>query len=76
MSYAIRLTDLAKKSGADAVKFQSYTGEKLVNRKISPDSYAHFNKLKLDNEQFIELTNYCKKIGIEFMTSIWDIDFL
>ncbi len=76
LSYAIKLTKLAKESGADAVKFQSYTAGKLVNKKISPDRYHHFNKLKLENEQFIELANYCKKIDIEFMTSIWDVDSL
>jgi len=74
LEYAIRLTKLAKENGADAVKFQTYSGDGLVNKNISPERYNHFNKMMLSNEDFFTLAKYCKSINVEFMTSIWDYD--
>ena len=43
--YAKKLTILAAQSGADAVKFQVYTGDSLVNPKYDPDRNKHFKKI-------------------------------
>ena len=41
---AKKLIDVASDAGADAVKFQFYTGDSLVSKKESPDRNAHFKK--------------------------------
>jgi len=72
--YAKKLTILAAQSGADAVKFQVYTGDSLVNPKYDPDRNKHFKKFELSTEQYIELALLCKELDITFMASIWDLD--
>lgn len=74
LDYAMRLTKLAKDNGADAVKFQTYSGDGLVNKYLSPERYNHFNNMMLSHEEFFKLAKYCKSINVEFMTSIWDYD--
>ena len=46
-SYAKKLTNEAIKSGADVIKFQLYTGDGIVNKKISPDRNSHFKNLMI-----------------------------
>ena len=72
--YAKELTHLAAESGADAIKFQIYTGDSLVNSKYDPNRNKHFKKFELSKSQYIELAELCEKIGITFMASVWDID--
>ena len=72
--YAKKLTSFAAESGADAVKFQIYTGDSLVNPKYDPDRNKHFKKFELTQEQYIELAQLCNELDITFMASVWDID--
>lgn len=72
--YAKYLTKLAAQSGADAVKFQIYTGGTLVNKKYDPKRYKHFKKFQLKKHEYIELAILCKKLGTNFMASVWDLD--
>ncbi len=70
---AIKLVNEAKKSGADAVKFQTYITEKLSTKKTSKTKYqikftgrkdSHFEmlkKLELNFEEFDKLKKYCEK---------------
>jgi N-acetylneuraminate synthase len=85
MELAKRLVDEAKEGGADAVKFQSYKAETLAS-KDSPSywdtseepttsQYELFKKhdsFWIDEMQ--ELKNYCDKVGIEFMSTPFDIE--
>ena len=71
--YAKHLTTLAAKSGADAVKFQIYTGKSLVNKKYDLKRYNHFNKFQLKKTEYLSLAKLCKKLGIQFMASVWDL---
>lgn len=85
MELAKRLVDEAKEGGADAVKFQSYKAETIAS-KDSPSywdttqepttsQYELFKKhdgFWIDEMQ--ELKNYCDKIGIEFMSTPFDIE--
>jgi len=72
--YAKQLTRLAAESGADAVKFQVYTGDSLVNSKYDPVRNKHFKKFELSSAEYIELALLCKELDITFMASIWDIE--
>ncbi|MDD3477241.1 MAG: N-acetylneuraminate synthase family protein [Sulfurimonas sp.] len=72
--YAKKLTKLAAQSGADAVKFQIYTGDSLVNPKYDPDRNKHFKKFQLTQEQYVELAELCQELDITFMASVWDVD--
>ncbi|RJX35544.1 MAG: N-acetylneuraminate synthase [Desulfurivibrio sp.] len=74
MEYARKLTCLAAESGADAVKFQIYTGDSLVNPLLDPDRNKHFKKFELTPEQYIELALLCRKLNVAFMASVWDIN--
>lgn len=74
--YALELTRLAAKSGADAVKFQLYEGNKLVSPTESPERNEHFKRFELKQTEYIELANYCVRQDVEFMASIWDVDKL
>ena len=58
---AVKLTHQAIKSGADAIKFQIFNCDTLVNKKIEPDRYSHFKRLQLSIDQFIALAKLCKK---------------
>ncbi|QDC99124.1 acetylneuraminic acid synthetase [Candidatus Methylopumilus universalis] len=82
---AKKMIDLAKSGGADAVKFQTYTANKLAS-KNSP-SYWDLSKeptksqyelfKKYDNfthEDYRELFEYCKYKEIEFSSTPFDID--
>ena len=72
--YAKALTDLAIESEADAIKFQIYFPDTLVNRKQSPDRWRHFKKFTFTVEQHIELAKKCKDAGKDYLASVWDIN--
>lgn len=72
--YAKKLTYLAANSGVDAIKYQIYSGDKLVNKKIDPERNNHFKKFELTKEEYIELANICKSLNVSFMASVWDLD--
>lgn len=72
--YALKLLKLASESGADAVKFQIYTENSLVNSVEDPERHTHFGKFKLTTDEYITLANEARESGIMFMASIWDVD--
>jgi len=57
----------AKESGADAVKFQTYITENLIVDD-SP-AFGLFKGLELDENQFSEISGFCKDIGIIFFST-------
>ena len=63
-------------SGADAIKFQIYTGETLVNNVIDPDRVKHFNKFALTLNQYLELSDICKENKVDFLASVWSEDLI
>ena len=87
---AKQLIDLAKRAGADAVKFQKRTINRILTKeglsKIynTPNSYGrtygeHKEFLEFNFEQFTELKHYADQIGIPLTASGWDeesVDFL
>jgi N,N'-diacetyllegionaminate synthase len=76
IDYAKTLCRYALESGADCVKFQIYTGEGLVNGKVSPDRAAHFRKFELTPDQHLELARMCGDAGKDYAASVWDADML
>ena len=71
---AFELSRLAVEAGADAVKFQTYWADSLVNPRLAPDRHAHFRRFELSREQWHELAAHVQSLGAEFMTSLWDVD--
>ena len=74
---ALKLIDVAKWAGADAVKFQTYSSETLYS-KNTPDfaGYKNINQLikdiELPRKWQKDLKQYCDEIGIEFMSTPFD----
>lgn len=82
---AFLMIDEAKKSGADAVKFQSYKAEKLVvkdspaywdlNEESVTSQYELFTKFdKFGENEFEKLAAYCEKKNIIFMSTPFDFE--
>lgn len=91
LELAKKLVDVAKISGADAVKFQTYKTENLVTQSAQQATYQVKNlggettqfdmlkKLELSYQQFKELKEYCNHQAIEFLSTPFDfesVDFL
>ena len=74
--YAKALTQLAIDSGADAIKFQIYTGDTLVSSVESPSRNKHFKKFELTQDQHIELAKMVRDAGRMYSASVWDVDVL
>ena len=80
---AKKYIDEAKKAGVDAVKFQSYKADTIVS-KNSPaywdlrkeptkTQYDLFKKHdSFNQEEYLELFEYCKNIGVDFMSTPFD----
>ncbi|MCO5141917.1 MAG: N-acetylneuraminate synthase [Oligoflexia bacterium] len=85
---AFSLVDIAKNSGADAVKFQTFKAEKLVSKKAQKAEYQIRNtgksesqfemlkKLELSKEDHKKIFEYCKTKEIEFLSTPFDEDSL
>ena len=83
---AKNLIYLAKKSGADAVKFQTFIAENLVTRQTEKVAYqkkssssheSHFDmikRLELSFDDHYLLMKYCKDIKIEFLSTPYDLE--
>ena len=74
---ALKLIDIAKSAGANAVKFQTYSSGTLYS-KNTPNfaGYKNINKLikdiELPREWQKDLKSYCDDVGIEFMSTPFD----
>ena len=83
---AKKLIDVASSSGANAVKFQTFTAKNLATQNIKKTDYqknttnpneTQFNmlkKLELTKDMHIELIDYSNKKNIEFLSSPFDHD--
>jgi len=81
LSLAKKLIDIAYKSGADAVKFQTWKPGELTGKfafkvdyleKYTPDSESRFElskRLCLSYDSFRKLKLYCEQIGIQFLST-------
>ena len=85
---AFALIDAAVLAGADAIKFQTFLAENVVTKKAKKAAYQELTtspsesqfdmikKLELPYEWHFDLLKYCKKKGIEFLSTAFDLDSL
>jgi sialic acid synthase SpsE len=82
---AFRLVEAAADSGANAVKFQTYSAETLVHPDVEPvpivkKHYAtqleRFKSLELEMSVYEIIIQMCKSLEIDFMTTPFDVDIL
>lgn len=86
LDMAKKLVDTAKECGADIVKFQTAKLDSLVSKSAHMADYQKKNigveesqkdmlsKLLLSFEDFVELADYCKEVGIKFLSTPFDIE--
>lgn len=83
VNIAKKLIEVAKDSGCDAVKFQKRTIELVYDKKTldipreSPwgtTTRQQKEGLEFSGDEYKEIDKYCKKIGIEWFASSWDIE--
>ena len=83
---AKRMIDAATNAGADAVKFQTFKAEKVVSKFASKAEYQKettqrdesqlemIKKLELGPNAHKELIDYCRKNGVLFLSSPFDLE--
>jgi N-acetylneuraminate synthase len=89
LEIAKRLIQAAHEAGLDAVKFQKRTPELCVpedqksQMRETPWGYITYldyrYKVEFNKEQYLEIDAYCKSLGIDWFTSVWDemsVDFM
>ena len=85
MDIAKRLIDAAADAGVDFVKFQTFKTENLVSFNAptaeyqkaatqETSQYAMLKRLELNEQQHIELIEYCNKKGVKFLSTAFDMD--
>ena len=85
---AKKLILAAKKSGADAVKFQTFKAETLATKNAPKANYqktkkfnneTHYEmlkKLELSNDDHFKLSKFCRKNKIQFLSTPFDLESL
>ncbi|MEA3493474.1 MAG: N-acetylneuraminate synthase [Candidatus Margulisiibacteriota bacterium] len=90
LKLAKKMVDAAKSAGADAIKFQTFNSEELVTASAPKAAYqkktvprksqlAMLKELELSREEFDDLSKYCRKKKIMFLSTPFDLqsaDFL
>lgn len=91
LALAERLVDVAASAGADFVKFQTFSADRLVTQAAQKAAYQQettgagesqyemLRRLELGHEAHRHLANYCTSKGIGFLSTAFDeesLDFL
>ena len=83
---AKKLIKVAKKCGANGVKFQTFKAENLAEKstpkvkyqlettKKNESHYEMLKKLELSHADHYILQDYCKKIDIDFTSTPYDVE--
>lgn len=81
LDLALKLCDAAKEAGVDAVKFQTWKTENIVtaqarqaayqteNTGVEESQYDMLKELELSYDHFRYIKDYCKRIGIDFLST-------
>ena len=84
---AVELVEAAIDSGADAVKFQTFQADLVVTKEAekaeyqlrqdsSESQWSMLKSLELPRPLHFQLKDLCDQVGIEFMSTAFDIDSL
>jgi N,N'-diacetyllegionaminate synthase len=85
LDMAKKLIDVAAEAGADLVKFQTFSAERLVTKTARKAEYQRhatdsnesqldmLRRLELTDEMHVELIDYCEHRGIGFLSTGFDI---
>lgn len=85
---AFKLVDAAHASGADIVKFQTFKAKNLVTQRarqaeyqarntgVAESQFAMLSRLELDYDTHKALIAHCNKLGIEFLSTAFDVESL
>ena len=88
INIAKEMVDIACDAGADIIKFQTFKAEKVISKNAPKADYQLLTtsrtesqlemakKLELSFENFRDLFDYCKKIGIVFLSTPFDLESL
>jgi len=91
LALARKLVDVAVTCGANIVKFQTFFADRVVTSSAPQANYQRQNlgvkqsqmemlsKLELSYDEHKELSGYCQRVGIEFLSTAFDsqsLDFL
>lgn len=88
LDLALELVDAAAASGADAVKFQTFSADKVMTAVAPKAAYQKVTtgadetqlemvrRLELDDAAHRAIVERCARVGIEFMSSAGDVDSL
>ena len=83
---AKKLIDVASDAGADAVKFQTFSADRLAGTSAKMAKYQIENtgilepqinmlkRLELPKDAFLTLQKYCRNLDIDFLSSPFDIE--
>ena len=86
LELAKQLIDVAANAGADYVKFQTFSADRIVSRSAlkaeyqqqttdaSETQYEMLKRLELSHEMHLELIKYCEKQSIKFLSTGFDIE--
>ena len=86
LDLALQLVNIAKESGADAIKFQTFKAIKLASQEADKAQYQKestdsnesqvdmLKKLELSYDEFRQVKEYCIKREIEFISTPFDLE--
>lgn len=86
INIAKRLVDAACEAGANVVKFQTFQADSIVSKYAQKAGYQlhttdkeetqkeMLKKLELTYDMHVELIQYCKAVGIDFLSTPFDLD--
>ena len=86
LAVAKKLIDMAKEAGCDAVKFQKRDPDVCVPENMKSvmreTPWGHITyleykrKIEFGRDEYDEIDNYCKEIGVSWSASAWDLGSL
>lgn len=86
LDLALKLVDIAKESGSDAIKFQTFKANKLASKEADKAQYQKettdskesqvemLKKLELSYDEFRQVKEYCIKKEVEFISTPFDLE--